>query len=190
VSGGSDWTPPRRDPYVDLADESAHQAAVRERAAERELRQRATELAGWSGTLRDLAEAGTAVTVRCRSGRVHHGVLLAVAEDFVALRLPGGQLVALAGQAVTSVRPEPGSRAAPAMGDRDRAQDRTLLEVLDRAVAERRRLALSLDGSPEVLQGVLAAVGEDVVTLRLDGRDRDVVYVRAGAILEVVVEPA
>lgn len=190
MSGGPDWTPPRRDPYLDLADESAHQAAVRARVAERELRDRAAEVAGWAGTLRDLAEAGTAVTVRCRSGRVHHGVLLAVAEDFVAMRLPAGQLVALAGNGVTSVRPEPGSRAAPAMGDRARAQDRTLLEVLDRAVSERRRITLGLDGSPEVVQGVLVAIGEDVVTLRLDGHDRDLVYLRAGAILEAVVEPA
>jgi hypothetical protein len=188
VTGGTEWTPPRRDPYLDLADESAHQAAVRARLTERELRERAAEVAGWAGTLRDLAEARTAVTVRCRSGRAHHGVLLAVAEDFVAMRLPAGQLVALAAQGVTSVRPEPGSRAAPATGDRDRAQDRTLLEVLDRAVNERRRVALSLDGSPDVLQGVLAAVGEDVVTLRLDG-DRDLVYLRAGAIVEAVIEP-
>lgn len=189
MSDRAGWVPPRPDPYVDLADESAHQEAVRARAAERELRDRAVELAGWVGTLRDLAEAETSVSVRCRSGRVHHGTLLAVAEDFVAMRLPAGQLVALAGIAVTSVRPEPGGRAALAMGDRERAQDRTLLELLDRAASERRRIALCLDGSPEALQGVLAGVGEDVVTLRLDGRDRDLVYVRAGAILEAVVEP-
>lgn len=184
----SDWTPPRRDPFVDLADESVHEAAVRARAGERELRERAAELAGFDGTLRDLAERRAPVTVQCRSGRAHRGVLVAVADDHVALRLVGGQLVALAGWAVTSVRPEPGSAAAPAMGDRERAQDRTLVEVLDRAVAERRRVALSLDGSSEVVQGTLVAVGEDVVTLRLDGCDRDVVYVRAGAVLEVVVE--
>ena len=182
----SDWTPPRRDPYLDLADESSHEAAVAARATERELRDRAAELAGWAGTLRDLAEAATTVTVRSRSGRVHRGELVAVAEDHVALRLPGGQLLALAGRAVVSVRPEPTSRAAPAMGDRERSQDRTLLEVLDRAAGERRRVALCLDGATDVVQGTLTAVGEDVVTLRLDGPDRDVLYVRAGAILEVV----
>lgn len=186
----SGWTPPRRDPYVDLADEAAHQAAVRARASERELRDRAAELAGWDGTLRDLAERRASVTVQCRSGRVHRGVLVAVADDHVAMRLPGGQLVALADRAVTSVRPEPGSAAAPAMGDRERAQDRTLLEVLDRAVGERRRVALSLDGAREVVGGTLLAVGEDVITLRLDGRDRDLLYVRAGALLEAVIEPA
>lgn len=185
-----DWTPPRRDPYLDLADQSAHQAAVRARTAERELRTRAAELAGWDGTLRDLAEARAPVTVQCRSGRTHRGVLVAVADDHVAMRLPAGQLVALAAGGVTSVRPEPGSTSAPATGDRDRAQDRTLIELLDRAVGERRRVAVSLDGSPDLIQGTLLAVGEDVVTLRLDGRDHDVVYVRAGALLEVVIDPA
>ena len=185
----SGWTPPRRDPYVDLADESAHEAAVRARTTERELRERAAELAGWDGTLRDLAERRAPVTVQCRSGRTHRGVLVAIADDHVALRLPGGQLVALAGWGLTSVRPEPGNDAAPAMGDREPAQDRTLVEVLDRAVGQRRRVALSLDGSSEVLQGTLVAVGEDVITLRLDGRDRDLVYIRAGALLEVVIDP-
>jgi hypothetical protein len=186
----SGWTPPRRDPYVDLADESAHEAAVRARSRERELRERATELAGWNGTLRDLAEARAVVTLRSRSSRTHRGVLVAVAEDHVAMRLPAGQLVALAAGGVTSVRPEPGTAVAPAMGDRDRAQDRTLVELLDRAAGEHRRVALTLDGSSEVVQGTLVAVGDDVLTVRLDGRGHDLLYVRAGAILEVVINPA
>lgn len=186
----SDWTPPLRDPYVELADDAAHREAVRARAAERGLRERAAEVAGWDGTLRDLAERRAPVVVQCRSGRSHRGVLVAVAEDHVAMRLPAGQLVALADRAVTSVRPEPGSPAAPAMGDRERAQDRTLLEVLDRAVAQRRRVALGLQGTPQVVQGILLAVGEDVLTLRLDGRGPDLLYVRAGALLEAVIEPA
>lgn len=183
------WRPPRRDPYVDLADDAAHRAAVRARAEERGLRERAAELGEWVGTLRDLAERGTPVRVHVSSGRSHRGVLAAVARDHVALRLGAGRLVALAASAVTSVRPEPGSDPPPATGDRPGAQDRTLVEVLARAAEEHRRVALGLEGSPAVLQGRLAAVGEDVASLRLDGRDRDLVYVRAGAVLEVVVEP-
>lgn len=189
------WTPPHRDPYVELVDDSAHAAAVRARATERELRDRAAELAGWEGTLRDLTERRVPVTVACRSGRRHRGVIAAVAADHLALRLPAGQLVALAGGAVTSVRPEPGSASAPAMGDREPAQDRTLLELLDRVAGERRHVALGLEGSAEVLRGRLVAVGEDVLTLRLDGRSpdgrgRDLIYVRLGAVVEVVLDPA
>jgi hypothetical protein len=184
----SGWTPPRRDPYVDLADDAAHEAAVRARAEERDLRARAAELASWAGTLRDLAEREDPVVLTGRSGRSHRGVLVAVAEDYVALRLPGGQTVAVAADAVSSVRPEPGSAATPAMGDRERAQDRTLLELLDRAAEERRRVAVAVEGAADVLQGTLVGVGEDVVSLRLDSHERGMVYLRSRAVLEVVVE--
>lgn len=186
----SDWTPPRRDPYVDLADEAAHEQAVRARVQERALRERAAELASWVGTLRDLAEREVGVVVLSGSGRAHRGVLVAVAEDFVAMRLPAGQVVALARDAVSSVRPEPGAASMPAMGDRERAQDRTLLELIDRAAEERRRVAIAVAGATDVVQGVLVGVGEDVISLRLDSHERGVVYLRAEAVLEVVVEPA
>lgn len=185
----SDWSPPRRDPFVELTDDAAHAAAVRARTEERALRDRAAELASWVGTLRDLAERGTPVTILSRSGRTHRGVLVGVAEDHVATRLPGGQLVAIAAHALSSVRPEPGASPTVAMGDRERAQDRTLLEVVDRVAAERRRVAVSIEGSDDVLQGTLASVGEDIVTLQLDSHDRAMVYVRAAALLEVVIEP-
>jgi hypothetical protein len=184
----SGWTPPRRDPYVDLADEAAHEAAVRARAGERQLKARAAELANWAGTLRDLAEREVGVVLTGRSGRTHRGVLVAVAEDYVAMRLPAGQTVAVAGDAVASVRPEPGLATAPAMGDRDRAQDRTLLELIDRAAEERRRVAVAVEGAADVMQGTLVGVGEDVLSLRLESHDRGMVYVRAGAVLEIVVE--
>lgn len=184
------WTPPQRDPYVDLADDAAHEAAVRARAQERSLRERAAETAGFVGTLRDLAERRVGVVVGSRSGRVHRGVLVGVAEDHVAMRLPAGQVVALAAAAVTTVRPEPGVAMAAATGDRERAQDRTLLELLDRAAGERRRVALAVAGATDALQGTLVAVGEDVCSLRLDSHDRSMVYVHADAVLEVVVEPA
>jgi hypothetical protein len=182
------WTPPRRDPYVDLADDAAHEAAVRARAEERDLRARAAELASWAGTLRDLAEREAPVVLAGRSGRSHRGTLVAVAEDYVALRLPGGQIVAVAARAVSSVRPEPGSATTPAMGDRERAQDRTLLELLDRAAEERRRVAVAVEGDADVLQGTLVGVGEDVISLRLDSHERGMVYLRSHAVLEVVVE--
>lgn len=183
----SGWTPPRPDPFVELADQATHEAAVHARSAERDLRDRAAELAGWTGTLRDLAERGSIVTVRCASGRSHQGPLLAVAEDHLVLRLAGDRVIAVADRAVVAVRPEPSGGAAVATGDRGRAQDRTLLEVIDRAAAARSRVAFGLDGDPEVLQGTLAGVGEDVVTLRLDGRAADLVYVRVAAVTEVVL---
>lgn len=185
-----EWTPPRRDPYVDLADEAAHEAAVRARAEERDLRARAAELATWAGTLRDLAERQVGVVLSGRSGRTHRGAMIAVAEDHVAMRLPGGQIVALRSDAVTGVRPEAGLAAVAAMGDREPAQDRTLLELLDRAAEERRRVTVAVEGAQDVLQGTLVGVGEDILSLRLESHDRGMVYLRASAVLEVVVEPA
>jgi hypothetical protein len=184
----SGWIPPTRDPYVELADEATHEAAIRARAEQREREERAAEVATWIGTLRDLAERQVAVSLRARSGRVHRGVLVGVGTDHVALRLHAGSLVLVSLTATRTVRPEPGEPAPAAMGDRDRAQDRTLVEALARLVEERRHVVLAVRDVEDPLQGEVLGLGEDVLTLRLRGGDRGTVYLPLAALDEVAVE--
>jgi hypothetical protein len=184
----SGWIPPTRDPYLDLADDAAHEAAVRARTEQREREERAAEVATWMGTLRDLAERGVAVSLRARSGRIHRGALVGLGTDHVAVRLHAGSLVLVSLAATRTVRPEPGELAPAAMGDRDRAQDRTLVEALARLVEERRPVMLVVRDVEDPLQGEVLGLGEDVLTLRLRGGDRGTVYLPLAAVDEVAVE--
>ena len=180
------WQPPDHDPLVDLMDESAQQAAVRARQEERDRRERAAEVAGWVGTLRDLAERRLQVAVTSGSGRVHRGSLIAVGVDHVAIRQTVGSVVLVALAAIRMLRPEPGAPAVVATGDREHAQDRTLIEALSRIVEDQGEVAIHLADMAEVLQGQVLGFGEDVLTLRLAGRDRGTVYVPIGAVEEVL----
>jgi hypothetical protein len=183
------WVPPARDRFVELADEAAHEAAVRARAEQRSREERATEVASWVGTLRDLAERRLPVSLRASSGRVHRGALVAVGTDHVVLQLHAGTLALISLAATRAVRPEPGRTAPPVMGDRESAQDRTLIEAFARVVEDRRPVVLVIRDLEDPLQGEVIGLGEDVVTLRLEGGDRGTVYVPLAAVDEVVVGP-
>jgi hypothetical protein len=180
------WQPPERDPLVDLADDAAQQVAVRARQEERDRRERAAELATWVGSLRDLAERGVLVAVTSGSGRVHRGSLIAVGVDHIAIRQAAGSVVLVALTALRMVRPEPGGPGVAATGDREHAQDRTLIEALSRRAEERGEVAIYLADVADGLQGEVLGFGEDVVTIRLAGRDRGMVYVPIGAVEEVL----
>ncbi|HUF33486.1 MAG TPA: hypothetical protein VMN58_09800 [Acidimicrobiales bacterium] len=171
---------------IELLDEehAADRGAARDR--ERALRHVAEDGASLGGALLDLAEQGTPVTVRTRSGRTHHGSLVGVGDDFCVLQAARGSLTYLATDTVTTVRPQPGERHPVATGDRKAPRDLRLVELLASALAERPRLALVLSGG-EVVAGELRAVGTDVVTLRLDGDPRALCYVSAGNIAEATV---
>jgi hypothetical protein len=182
------WTPPARDPFVDLTDDAAHEAAVRARTEQRDREQRAAEVATWIGTLRDLAERRAVVSLRARSGRAHRGALVGVGLDHVVVRLQAGSLAMIALEATRTVRPEPGQPAPPAMGDRDSAQARTMVESLARLVEERRTVVVVLRDIDEPLQGEVIGLGEDVVTLRLAGADRGTVYLPIAALDEIVLD--
>jgi hypothetical protein len=181
------WRPPEPDPFVELTDRAALRDAVTERERERGRRERAAEVATWEGTLRDLAERGMYVVVRTAGDLVHRGVLLAVGIDHVAMRLANGATVLLAGDTVCSVRPEPGSTAPVAMGDRERSQDRTLVETLALMIEDGPELSLGLRGAADPVAGTILGLGEDVVTVRMSGGDRPVAYVPVAAIREIVV---
>jgi hypothetical protein len=179
------------DAYVGLRDDAVLERAVEERVTGREHRDRALELATWTGTLRDLAERGTSVVVALEDGLAHRGRLLAVGVDHVALALDAGGVGLLALDAVRSVRPEPGTAAGGAMGDRARSQDRTLIEAVDRHRCEHPELVLGVRGAVHPIRGSVVGLGEDVLSLRVSdaagGAHPGVVYLPTTAIREVVL---
>jgi hypothetical protein len=188
VSDGDErgWRPPADDPYVRLTDEGRVADAIRERSEERELRQQQSEFATFAGTMRDLAEAAREVTVRSGSGRSYQGALVAVAIDHLAVRVGSGRTVHVAIDQVTAVQLDPTAVGGVAGGEREAAQDRTLDEVLAASLEERPVVVLVTRGDGEAHRGQLVAVGEDVVTLRVDGAGAR--YVPTAALSEVVVE--
>lgn len=175
------------DPLVSLLDEARADDAGTGRRRERSLRRQAEESATFAGTLLDLAERGVAVTVRTVAGRVSHGVILAVATDFVVLRCRDRSDVCLRLAALVTVRPDTGLRQGPATGDRPAPLDLLLVEVLAGLAPDRARVGLVVSG--DVVSGELRAVGADVVTLRLEGGRPATCYLAAGSIDEVVVGP-
>lgn len=177
------------DPFLALADDAAHRAAVASRREERDRRDRASELATWAGTLRDLAERGLRVSLACAAGRSHRGTLSAVGPDHVGLRLANGALVLLALDTVRAVRPEPGSRQAAVMGDRPVPAGPTLAEVLQDLVERDGAAAVTLREVTEPLRGTVLGLGEDVMTLRLDTALHETVIVPLNAIAELLVAP-
>jgi hypothetical protein len=178
------------------------QDAAEARIRERWLRQAAEEEASFAGLLVDLAENGQPVSVTTISGRRHHGPIVAVGTDFVAIGGPDGRLTLVRTSVVAEVRPAAGRRGPPAASDRDGTgrgeagsdgtggpppdEDLgvTLAEVLAQAVANRPRVGLML-GEVTVV-GELRAVGADVLTVRrTDGDPAGTSYVTLASVSEV-----
>lgn len=186
----------QRDAGDDLAAHLARwaaEAAQRDSAAGRErqrwLRQQAAESATLAGTLVDLSERGTTVTVTTRSHH-HAGRIDAVGRDFCILSpvtvsagrsgTPlGATVVRLA--ALVAVRPQPTAGPAPAGGNRPPALALDLAGALELLAGERHPVALST-ASGEVIRGTLEAVGTDIATLVADGTPRRHVTVALWAI--------
>lgn len=158
--------------------------AAQSRSQEQWLRRQAEEEARFTGLALDLAEQGVSVAVATTTGRRHHGVVVAVAEDFMVLHAGGGHAVLLAYRAVTVVRASasdvgtPSARVAP-LGAR-------LVHALAGLAADRPRVLLVLDGG-ETISGELLSVGVDVLGVRLDATPPAVVHARVDAVCEVTV---
>ena len=179
----------KRDPliapgdFIELLDEGRAAEVRAARARERALRRMAEEGARLAGTLVDLAERESPVSVATVAGRHHHGVVVAVGGDYCVLRTDGGVEIHLCLDALTTVRPAPGERHVVASGERRSATDHLLLEVLGRVAGERRPVSL-VTRTGEVVAGELRAVGTDVVSLSLHGSAGDTCYVAATALSE------
>lgn len=174
------------DPLLDLLDEARADAAGSARSRQRWLEQQAAEGATLVGTLVGLAERGSPVALRTRAGRVCHGPLVAVSDDFVVVRADAGRDHCVRLGSVASVGVQPGARPPVPSDDRPAPLDLRLVEVLAGLAPERPRLALVTAG--ELVSGVLLAVGIDVVTLGHESDRRLAVYVAAEAIEEAVIE--
>jgi hypothetical protein len=124
----------------------------------------ATESATFIGALVDLAATGESVSVRLRSGRLHVGVVALVGGDFAVVAGSAGQ-VWCRHRAIAAIRV--GAGAPLASGARS-GLDLLFVDALALLVDDRPWLSLDL-GSGEATSGELAAIGLDVITLRLEG---------------------
>jgi hypothetical protein len=93
-----------------VAEARVDEAAL-QRSRERWLREVAEQEATLGGVLIDLAERCAGVTIAV-DGRRHHGVIVAIGVDFVAVRATAGADVLLAISAVGVVRTAPAVDAA------------------------------------------------------------------------------
>lgn len=175
-----------QEPLIRLLDEGRLGQSYESRERERLLQQLAEDDASFTGTLLDLAERQSMVTVRTDSGRTHHGAILTVGADFLVVGA-ADQQVFLRTDAVASVRPHRGERHVAARGERPPALDLFLIEALARSTPERPRVVLVTRAS-EIVAGILVATGTDVVTVRVDGEARSLCYVPIRGIVEATVD--
>ena len=189
---------PHPDALVDLLDsdlagrleqwagEARVEDSARRRTRERWLRQQAEEEGNLVGVLVDLGERAVPVAVHSAYGRMHHGVVRAVGADFLLLNPDRATSVFVALHAVASIRTGPGQ--PPAVGDRLVRTRLSIVEVLVRFAADRERVSLVTGGDGQSISGTVRSVGQDVVTVGLDGSDRaGAAYVPLAAIREIVV---
>lgn len=171
--------------FVELLDEARAFDVAGARARERVLRRMAEEGAELVGTLVDLSERATPVTVATVAGRRHHAVVVGVGGDYCVLRADSGAEVHLRLDAITTVRPQPGERHDVASGDRRPVTDRLLAEVLGQMAGDRRRVSL-VTRTGEVVVGTIWAAGTDVISVRLSGPGGDACYVAAATLSEAL----
>jgi hypothetical protein len=164
-----------------FAAEARVAEATAARSRERWLRQQAEEEATLAGVLCDLAERRLPVTVDTVGGGRHRGTVAAVARDFVVMVLDSGLEVMITLNGLAAVRPQPGARAP--IGDHEIDVELTLLDALSHLAGERPRLRFVTRAGGHLV-GTLRAVGQDVVTVELDGEARAQVFVPVGAVVE------
>ena len=168
---------------ADWAGDERLRAATISRSRQRWLRQQTEETATLVGTAVDLAEQQASVAVRTTGGRVHHGAIVAVGRDFIAVRPAPTLVTLLALDQIASLRTPVATREAT--GDRPPARPVTLGQTL--AALAPTRPAVRIVAGGETLSGALRSVGEDVVTVRVDAQPPVHVYVALGSVEECTV---
>lgn len=165
-----------------VADAVARESAEA-RARSRRLLDQASEDATFAGTLLDLAERGSVVLGT--SAGTFTGVVAAVGRDFVAMATTAGRIAFVAMAGVETIRGGPGAPRSFA-GDRRAPLDAGLAAALATIAADRPRVKVQTI-SGDAAQGDLLAVGDGVITIRLDDVDRSVAYVRVESIVALTV---
>lgn len=156
--------------------------AAAARARQRWLAQQAAESTTFAGVLADLADRGRPVLIHTSARRRHRGVLRALGADFVSLSTDVGSDVLVVLDAVTSVRSQP--RDTVAHSGRAVSLDLTFATAVAALAADRPRVAVATTDETTV-NGRLGAVGQDVLTLRVDGDTRANVYIPLAAISDL-----
>ena len=180
LGGGDDLT----SALQRFAAEAQVGEAAASRARQRWLQQQAVEETTFAGVLTDLAERGRPVLAHTTAGRRHRGLIRAVGTDFVSISTDTGADVLVATHALTSVRSQP--RDTAAHSGRAVSLAMTLADAVAALSEERPRVAIATTDEA-TLNGELRAVGQDVVTLRVDGDTRANVYVPLGAVTDISV---
>lgn len=165
-----------------VAEARVDEAAL-QRARERWLRDVAEQEATFSGVLTELAERRAGVTVGMH-GRRHHGVIVAIGVDFVALRGSTGGDVLLALHEIGMVRIT--GSASDVVGDRMVSTELRLSDVLAELAVDRDRVRL-VTSAGDVVSGSLRSVGQDVIVVRTDGERPGTAYVPRTAVVEVSI---
>lgn len=192
-SGGDDPTGGIAEDLLRWAAAARADDAGRSRAKGRWLRRQAQEEATFAGLLVDLAERRAAVVVRTVAGRMHRGQVAAVGADFALLRSIQDRPILLPLVAVSTVRPagvgDDGRNGGdgPASGRRRTTVDLLLAEALEALAGDRCRIAVAAAGDRDVIGGELEAIGDDVLTIRLDGAGRKRTFISLAAVTEVAI---
>ena len=134
------------------------------------------------GLLADLAEAGRDVALETLSGRRHTGSIRAVGVDFCAIS-ENQRWTFISLRSLAVIRSTERSTIV-ASGDRAAGLDLTLLEALADQLEARPRVVVWLDSGQRV-QGDLAGVGRDLVSVKVDGEPPRLTHVSVAAISEV-----
>lgn len=166
------------------AAEAAVDEAAQARSRRRWLQRQAEEETTFASVLADLADRGRPVLVQMANNRRHRGSIEVLGVDFVGIRTDTGVDVLAALDRIASVRGGPRDEAA--LSGRSVAMRLRLSDAVAAMAEERPRVtvATAADGA---VNGDLRSVGQDVVTIRVDGDTRANVYVPIGAISEIAI---
>ncbi|MFN0092784.1 MAG: hypothetical protein ACKVWR_21325 [Acidimicrobiales bacterium] len=174
-----------------FAAEARIDDAVARRRRERWLRAAAQEEATFADLCADLAESAAVVTVRTAAGGAHHGVVVQAGADCMTIR-SAGRLVTVALRAVTAIAgaatgsPEAPQGRRPGLEAAGSGGPGAFAAALGAHAGARATLRLVTDDG-EAFLGELEALGQDVATLRPEGRRDRVIYVRLASVAEFSV---
>jgi len=166
-----------------MTDDARRAEAIRARQ-QRADREVAAALSGtFAGTLVELAETGSPVNIRTRSGSAIRGVVEQLGPDVVVVAQSDGSHQVLVRRLAIETLIEQGSGHDRHHEPADEGPK--LAELLDELSSRRERIAVTLSTGNHVMGSILR-VGVDQVVLRLDG-DADTATVPLFAIDQVVL---
>jgi hypothetical protein len=139
-------------------------------------------MATWLGLLVDLAEQKAAVTAVV-AGQRRSGRIIGVGRDFCVLQSEQGRTALIGAHEISQLWPDPDLGTAEGLpaGDRSPSVDLPLISALALLAEERSPVGLVSSGGVETT-GELAAVGDDVLTLRTAPPARRLVHLPVGSV--------